>query len=132
MTNEIKKLNGIIQAITDNSIKIKNTYIKFFDLKHLEGLKLGTEVTINYKENTKDGKLYRNGVSVEKVETVNVNPESKVNIQKLDSTIQNTILMVSRDIYNIRANDIDLEKNPLSYKEIVKEVLSGLKEIQYY
>ena len=120
-----KLIEGKIQSITNNSIKINNYYIKFFDLKYLEGIKVGDEVGISYKENMKDNKLYRNGVSIVKYEPklTNVNSETK---EKLDTTTVNTILMTAKEIY------LQSLTRDESFEEIVKNILKGLKLIQLY
>jgi hypothetical protein len=117
---ETKKIEGTVQDITKDSVKVNNFWIKSFEPKLIEGIKVGDDVAISYVDHMKNNRTYHNLKSILKYEK-----SESVNIQKLDTSTCNTLLMISKDIYLLRYLD-----NKITYSEVVKEVLEGLKLIQ--
>lgn len=112
---EIKTISGEVKDLTENSLKVNNYWIKFFDTNLIKDIKKNDLVKIQYSDNTKGNRTYHNAKSIEKISEV----KDKLT---LDTTTINSVLMIARDIY--LSDDMNIE-----YKEAVKLVMEGLKII---
>ena len=88
---ENKKLIGKVQERTENSLKIQNFWIKYFDSDIIKDVKVNDTVETTYTDNTKNNKTYHNGKEAKIIK------DEKVNITIPDTTI-NTILLCIKDI----------------------------------
>jgi len=137
--NEIKELNGIVQDKTENSIKIQNFWIRYFDeeiLKDLENYELGDEILLTYKDHKKVGsnKVYHNGVSLKLCETKRAYVEDDVCAEEqvkesikpkyVSDTTINTLIMTTKELYLSPLN-----KNNLSIETIAGEVMKAYNKI---
>ena len=57
-------IKGIIQEMTETSVKVNNLWIKFFDEKLINDINKGDNVEIVYSDKSKDNKIYHNGKSI--------------------------------------------------------------------
>ena len=110
---ETKTIKGLVQEKTENSLKISNYWIRFFDTGLIENFNVNDNVEVVYVENKKDGKIYRNGKGCTLIQV------SKVNIVIPDTTV-NTLLMCIKDI--VISTDKPIET-------ITKELLNSYKII---
>lgn len=112
---------GEIQNVRKDSkgIQINNDWYMFF--KPNKEIKKGDYVSLEYKEN-KGFKNIKNIAIVEEVKEIKEVP----NKPKLELTTLNTILMCAKDI---KISCINNHYPRIEYKDIVKEILEGLKEI---
>ena len=113
---EIKTISGEVKDLTENSLKVNNYWIKFFDTNLIKDIKKNDLVKIQYSDNTKGNRTYHNAKSIEKISEVK---EDKLT---LDKTTINTILMSAKEIYLSPINKLE-------YKEIVTKLMEGLKII---
>ena len=120
---ETKKIKGEVQAIRkDNrAVEIENAWFNVFSSKTLENIHKADLVEIEYSENTKNGKTFKNLKSIKLqepkwAEEINSNyGDSQTDLVKqfdevidkpkaipcidLDSTTKNMIMIVSKDLY---------------------------------
>ena len=128
------EIQGIIKAKKKNNkaILIKEDWYNFF--KEDKEFKKGDEVKLDYKLNkgfkniTKINLLFRKSESKLEPEPKEELEQPKNPKTKLELTTLNTILMCAKDIHVACINNNYVNEEN-SYKEIIKEILEGLKEI---
>lgn len=122
------EIKGIVQDITNNSIKIDKIWIKFFDKNLLNGINKNDNVQVKYTDNVKDDKTYHNGKEIKKLIELTSKPE--INTRPLDTTTVNTIIMCSKDLVLKSMEDKrKFDDERLTFKQALKEILEGLSEV---
>ena len=98
----MEKVKGYIDDLTENSIKIKPFWYKFFETGLLAGINKGDFVELSFQKRIKDNKTYRNAKDIRKIqvekELKDITRKDLVNIQKIDTTTINSILMSATSI----------------------------------
>ena len=100
---ETKLTSGIIEDKTEDSIKVNNLWIKFFDKEKLESFTVDNKVKVSYNDNIKNNKTYHNGKEIELIKEL-VQPRTSTS----DTTI-NTLIMSMKDIYLSEDNTDSME-----------------------
>jgi hypothetical protein len=118
MINQISEIEGEVQKKTENSIKVENIWIKFFDKKLIEKVNIKDLVRIEYKDNIKDEKTYHNGQNILTLEKALIK-ESK----EIPRETVNTLIMGMVNLYNDPKNTSNIE-------ECAKIIVNGYKEIK--
>lgn len=105
---------------TESSIQVRKLWIKFFDSKLIQDIKVNDNVKVTYQDNQKGEKVYHNGKAVEIITAKLTNVNSTIS----DSTL-NTIIMTIKEIYLTRKDKSLLEVTTdviNSYKQIVENI----------
>lgn len=126
-------IQGVIIALRKNNkgIKIKDDWYSFF--KENKEFKINDEVKLDYKLNGKFKNIKKINLLFRKSES-KLEPEIKEESEqpkpkpKLDTTTLNTILMCAKDI---KCTYVKINI-PRQFKDIVKEIMEGLKELNTY
>ena len=125
------EIQGEVQNIRKDgkALQIENEWYQFF--KPNKNVKKGDYVSLDYTENKGFRNIKKIAVYEKEVKEEvkqEIKPKVLDNEKKLDTTTFNTILMTAKDIKIAHLS----HKVNLKYKDIIKEVMEGLKEINAY
>ena len=119
-----KNIKGTIQEKTNNSVKINNYWIKFFESELIKDVQMGDVVEIIYQDNTKNGKTYHNGKEIKRIKYDDVKLTSNT---ELSNQTQNTILMIVKDIL-VKEIDLGHTFTLKEFEEKAKHITKLFKE----
>ncbi len=128
METNFKEITGIVQSIREDrkALKLNNLWFSSF-MQLPNDLEVGENIKLKFKENTKDGKTFKN---IKGFDYVTEKEESKQEPKKVNEILASQLMSYSKDIFVALINNTKEGKPQFNLDSCVDSVINQFKKIR--